>query len=60
MRGVTCNIHITHFVRPLLHTHSMFYKRHPIRDIVLILERFRDRLYLVGGELIIDIFYKFT
>ena len=25
-------------------THSMFYKRHPIRDIVLILERLRDRL----------------
>ena len=24
--------------------HSMFYKRHPIRDIVLILERLRDRL----------------
>ena len=25
-------------------TLSMFYKRHPIRDIVLILERLRDRL----------------
>ena len=25
-------------------TRSMFYKRHPIRDIVLILERLRDRL----------------
>ena len=27
-----------------IYTHSMFYKRHPIRDIVLILERLRDRL----------------
>ena len=28
---------------PICNTHSMFYKRHPIRDIVLILERLRDR-----------------
>ena len=27
-----------------VNTLSMFYKRHPIRDIVLILERLRDRL----------------
>ena len=35
----------------------MFYKRQPIRDIVLILERFR-RQTLVGGELIRDIFLQ--